>query len=61
MNIKTNLLEDYVNFLDCTTKQNRYFKINLILFVIIISLLLFFVLFKNLNESQFPFKTNVYN
>ena len=27
MNIKTNLLEEYVNFVDNTKKQNRYFKI----------------------------------
>ena len=25
MNIKTNLLEDYVNFVDNTKKQNKYF------------------------------------
>ena len=27
MNIKTNLLEEYVNFVDNTKKQNKYFKI----------------------------------
>ena len=27
MNIKTNLLEEYVNFVDVTKKQNKYFKI----------------------------------
>ena len=26
MNIKTNLLEEYVNFVDNTKKQNNYFK-----------------------------------
>ena len=26
MNIKTNLLEEYVNFVDNTKKQNKYFK-----------------------------------
>ena len=46
MNNKTNLLEDYVNFVD-TTKKQKYFKIIIILFVVIISLFLFFLLFKN--------------
>ena len=27
MNIKTNLLEEYVNFVDNTKKQNKYFKL----------------------------------
>ena len=27
MNIQTKLLEDYVNFVDTTKKQNKYFKI----------------------------------
>ena len=27
MNVKTNLLEKYVNFVDNTKKQNKYFKI----------------------------------
>ena len=26
-NIKTNLLKEYINFVDSTTKQNKYFKI----------------------------------
>ena len=47
MNIKTNLLEEYVNFVDNTKKQN--FKI-IILIVVILCLLLFFVLFNYLNE-----------
>ena len=34
MNIKTNLLEEYVNFVDITKKQSKYFKIILILFVV---------------------------
>ena len=36
MNIKTNLIEEYVNFVDITKKQNRYFKIFIILIVIFI-------------------------
>ena len=31
---KTNLLEDYVNLVDLTKKQNKYFKKILILFVV---------------------------
>ena len=49
MNIKTNLLEEYVNFVDNTKKQNRYFKI-IILIAVILCLFLFFVLFIYLNE-----------
>ena len=50
MNIKTNLLEEYVNFVDNTKKQNKYFKLIITLFVVILCLILFFVLFKHLNE-----------
>ena len=45
MNIKTNLLEEYVNFVDKTGKQNKYLKILTILFVVILCLFLFSVLF----------------
>ena len=48
MNIKTNLLEDYVNFVDATKKQNKYFKITLFLIVLIVFLFLFFVLLYNI-------------
>ena len=47
MNIKTNLLEDYINFVDTTTKQNKYFKIFKLLLTFIISLFFFFYLKKN--------------
>ena len=50
MNIKTNLLEEYVNFVDNTKKQNKYFKLILIFFVVILCSILIFVLFKYLNE-----------
>ena len=47
IHIETKLLEDYVNFVESTKKQNKYFKTIIILFVVIISLFLFFfVLFK---------------
>ena len=42
MNIKTNLLEDYVNFVDSTKKESYYYIINIVWFVIIISLFLVF-------------------
>ena len=47
MNIKMNILEEYVNFVDTTEKQNKYFKIFFSLVAIIMFLFLFFVLFKN--------------
>ena len=50
MNIKTNLLEEYVNFVDNTKKQNEYFKIIIILFVVVLCLFLVFNLFNCLNE-----------
>ena len=46
MNIKTILLEEYVNFVDNTKKQNKYFKLFLFLIAIIVFLILCFVLFK---------------
>ena len=45
MNIKTKLLEEYVNFVDNTKKQNKYFKLFLFLIVIIMFLFLCFVLY----------------
>ena len=41
MNIKTNLLEEYVNFVDNTKKQNKYFK----LFLFLIAIIVFFFMF----------------
>ena len=35
MNIKTNLLEEHVNSVDNTKKQNKHFKIIMFLFVIV--------------------------
>ena len=46
MNIKTNLLEEYVNSVDTTKKQNKYFKV--IIIALIMFLFLFFLLFKYL-------------
>ena len=41
MNNKTNLLKEYVNFVDNTKKQNKYFKIIIFVLVIIMFLALF--------------------
>ena len=48
MNIKTILIEEYVNFVDNTKKQNNYFKIFMILIVIIKIMFLFFVILYNI-------------
>ena len=50
MDIKTKLLEEYVNFVDNTKKQNKYFKIIMFLIVIIMFLLLFYVIIKYLTK-----------
>ena len=49
MNIKTNLLEEYVNFVNNTKKQNK----NLWIYIILLSLIVFILiilLFKYINE-----------
>ena len=46
LNFKTTLLEEYINFVESTKKQTKYYKTNTILFVVILCLFLFFVLFK---------------
>ena len=49
MNIKTNLIEEYVNFVDNTQKQNK----NLWLYIIILLFIVFILiimLFKYINE-----------
>ena len=48
MNIKTNLLEEYVNFVDNTKKQNKYLKLFLFLITIIVFLFLCFALLYNI-------------
>ena len=52
MNIKTNLLEDYVNFADLIKKQNTYFKIFITFFVVFSTL--FFFLLNTLMNNTFP-------
>ena len=59
MNIKTNFLEDLVNFVDSLrmesfdniTTKKTYFKITILLFVRILSLLFFFLFLEYLNDS----------
>ena len=46
MNIKTNILEGYVNFVDSTKKQNKYLTRIKTLFMV--SLCLFFCFFLNI-------------
>ena len=41
MNIKTNLLEENINFVDNIKKQNKYFKI----FIFSIGIIMFFFIF----------------
>ena len=60
-NIKTNLLEQYVNFVHVTKKQNKYFELIIILFMVNLCLFLFFLLYKYLNEKQFLSTTNTKN
>ena len=60
MNLKTILFEDYVNFVDSTKKQLTYFKISIVLFVVIVFLFSFFLLYKYLNKNTF-FKTIIWN
>ena len=52
MNNKTKLLEEYVNFVDNTKKQNKYFRIFLFLMVLIMFLFLCYVLFIQLWEYK---------
>ena len=51
MNIKTNLLEDYVNFVHSTKKQNKNFWICTIILVFLLFILTSIRVFKYLNED----------
>ena len=53
MNIKSGLLEDYVNCVETTSRQNTYFKLNVVLFVKIVSLFLFFFYSNNKMNNTF--------
>ena len=49
MNIKTNLIQEYVNFFDNTKKQNKNLWIYIILLLFIVFILII-LLFKYINE-----------
>ena len=57
MNNKTNLLKDYVNFVDNTKRQNNFLWICMILLVFIV-IILIKLLFKYINEQYSFFKRN---
>ena len=50
MKIKTNLLEEYVNFVDNTKKRNKKLWIYTIILVLIVFILTFIRVFRYLNE-----------
>ena len=50
MNIKTNLLENYVDFVDNTKKQNKYLRICTIILVFIVIFPTILRVFRYLNE-----------
>ena len=50
MNIKTNLLEEYVNFVDTTKKRNEKLWIYTIILVFLLIILTIIRVFKYLNE-----------
>ena len=50
MNIKTNLLEEYVNFVDITKKQNKNLWIFTIILVFIVIILTIRRVYKYINE-----------
>ena len=56
MNIKTNLLEEYVNFVDTTRN-----KISILITMIINLFLFFLCFFKQLNEKRLFFRSNTKN
>ena len=57
MNIKTNLIEEYVNFVDNTKKQNKNLWIYLIILLFIV-LILIRLFFKCIKEYYSFFKLN---
>ena len=50
MNKKTNLLEDYVNFVDTTKKQNRFLWMCKYILIFKVIILVIIRVFKYLNE-----------
>ena len=61
-NIKRNLLEEYVNFVDLTKKQNKYFRIVIILFTVTMLFFLSFVSLKYRTKCfSCKYKNTCYN
>ena len=58
MNIKTNLIHEYVNFVDNTKKQNKNLWIYIIMLIFIVFILIILLLFKHINEQYSFFKRN---
>ena len=57
MNIKTNLIHEYVNFVDNTKTQNKKLWICTIMLIFIVFVLII-LLFKYINEQYSFFKRN---
>ena len=57
MNIKTNLIEEYVNFVDNTKKRNKKLWMYIIMLIFIVFILIILLL-KYINEQYSFFKRN---
>ena len=57
MNIKTNLIEEYVNFVDTTKRRYKKLWVFTIILVFILFILTIILVFKYINEYSF-FKRN---
>ena len=60
MNIKTNLIEEYVNFVDTTKKRNKnlWLYIIMLIFIVFILIIIIIFLFNYINEKYSFFKRN---
>ena len=56
MNIKTNLLQEYVNFVENTKKRKKKLWICTIILVFILIILIILQVFRHLNEQYSFFK-----
>ena len=52
MNIKTNLIEEYANFVDITKKQNKNLWIFLIMLIFIVFILIILLFRNKINYSN---------
>ena len=53
MNIRTNLLEEYVNFADTTKKRNKKLWMCIIILELILIILIIIRVFRYINECYF--------